>query len=71
MRKTVFFTLCFLSSIATAAEREMEEVKVTARPFRIMLEHISLSHRYNAITNRWYYVETKQTEEKRDGKEGA
>lgn len=69
MRKSVFFTLCFLSSIATA-EREMEEVKVTARPFRIMLEHISLSHRYNAITNRWYYVETKQTEEKRDLKEG-
>jgi len=69
MRKTVFFTLCFLSSIATA-EREMEEVKVTARPFRIMLEHISMTHKYNAITNRWYYVATKQTEEKRDGKEG-
>lgn len=69
MRKTVFCILCFLSSIATA-EREMEEVKVTARPFRIMLEHISMTHKYNAITNRWYYVATKQTEEKRDGKEG-
>ena len=69
MRKLAFFALCFLSSIATA-EREMEEVKVTARPFRIMLEHLSLSHKYNAITNRWYYVATKQTEEKRDEKEG-
>jgi len=70
MRKAVFFTLCLFSSIATA-EREMEEVKVTARPFRIMLEHISLSHKYNAITNKWYYVKTKQTEEKRVEKEGA
>lgn len=69
MRKLAFAALCFLSSIATGGE--IEEVKVTARPFRIMLEHISLSHRYNAITNKWYYVETKQTEEKRDGKEGA
>ena len=69
MRKYAFCILCFLSSIATASEK-MEEVKVTARPFRIMLEHLSLSHKYNAITNRWYYVETKQTEEKRDGKEG-
>lgn len=69
MRKALFFILCVFSSIATA-EREMEEVKVTARPFRIMLEHISMSHKYNAITNRWYFIETKQTEEKRDGKEG-
>jgi len=69
MRKYAFFTLCFLSSIATASN-EIEEVKVTARPFRIMLEQISLSHKYNIITNRWYYVATKQTEEKRDEKEG-
>tara|TARA_E500000318_G_scaffold102936_1_gene107589 strand:- start:768 stop:980 length:213 start_codon:yes stop_codon:yes gene_type:complete len=69
MRKTLFFILCVFSSIATA-EREMEEVKVTARPFRIMLEHISMSHKYNVITKRWYYVATKQTEDKRDEKEG-
>jgi len=69
MKKLAFFALCFFSSIATA-EKQMEEVKVTARPFRIMIEHISLTHKYNAITNRWHYVETKQNEEKRDGKEG-
>ena len=69
MRKCTFVVLCFLSSIATASEK-MEEVKVTARPFRIMLDHLSLSHKYNAITNRWYYVETKQNEEKRDEEEG-
>lgn len=69
MRKLAFAALCFLSSIATAGEK-MEEVKVTARPFRIMLDHISMTHKYNAITNRWYYVETKQNEEKRNGKEG-
>ena len=69
MRKYAFFALCFLSSIATAGEK-MEEVKTTARPFRVMLDHISMSHKYNAITNRWYYVAEKQTEEKRDEEEG-
>lgn len=66
MKKNLFFALCWLSVATTASAKEttkMEEVKVTARPFRIMLEHISLQHKYNVITNRWYYVETTQNEE--------
>jgi len=68
MRKYAFFALCFLSSIATAGETE--EVKVVARPFRVMLENISLHHKYNPITNRWYYVAPQAQDEKGDRKEG-
>lgn len=66
MKKNIFFALCWLAVATTVSAKEslhIEEVKVTARPFRIMLEHISLHHKYSAITNRWYYVETTQKEE--------
>lgn len=68
MSKYAFLAVCFLSSIATAGE--MEEVNVVVRPFRIMLENISLHHKYNPITNRWYYVSSAAQDDKRDGKEG-
>lgn len=46
---------------------EVEEVKVVARPFRIMLEHISLSHKQNPITKSWYYaVAEKDKEDSKD-----
>lgn len=59
--KHAFFVLCFLSSFATAGE--IEEVKVVARPFRIVLEHIQLHHKQNPITGNWYYVEAKQQQD--------
>ena len=63
--KHSFFALCFLSSMSTAGE--VEEVKVVARPFRIMLEHISLSHKQNPITKSWYYaVAEKDKEDSKD-----
>jgi hypothetical protein len=68
MRKLAMFALCFLSSIATAGE--IEEVVVKARQVKIVLNKLSLHHKQNPFTGNWYYVESKQTEEKRDGKEG-
>jgi len=58
MKKHVLLSLCFLFLHAGAyAKGEIEEVKVTARAIKIVLESIHRHHKRNPFTGNWHYVE--------------
>ena len=58
MKNLAILALCFLSSFASA--HDIEEVKVTARQVKIVMEKISEKHVQNPITGNWRYVEEKK-----------
>ena len=60
MRRIAVLALCLLSSLASA--KDIEEVVVTARQFRVILLNIQDTHKYNPITRRWYYDAQKEAE---------
>jgi hypothetical protein len=57
MKRMAIIALCLLSSFASA--KDIEEVVVKATRIRIVIDHISKSHKQDPITGNWYYVEAK------------
>ena len=53
MKRLVVLGLCLLSSLASA--KEIEEVVVVARQVKVILINIKETHRFNPITQKWYY----------------
>ena len=53
MKRLAVLALCLFSSLANA--KDIEEVVVVARQFRIVLISIQDTHQYNPITRMWYY----------------
>jgi hypothetical protein len=66
VKKLAVIALCLFSSIATA--KEIEEVVVVARQFRIVLISVKDTHRYNPITRSWYFYEKKASEKTEERK---
>ena len=72
MKKWALCALCFFSSMAQA--NDIEEVVVVARQVRVVLLSIVDTHRYNPVTQKWYYDEEKEraalAEKEAEGEEG-
>jgi len=69
MKKWAIIALCLTSSLASA--KEIEEVLVVGRQFKIVLTSIQQTHKQNPLTGNWYYVaeleeELKSLEEAND-----
>jgi hypothetical protein len=60
MRNLAIIALCLFSSVVSA--EDIEELVVTAKRVRVVIEHISSNHKQNPITGNWHYVETVQVE---------
>lgn len=54
MKNLAVIVLCLLSSVASA--KDIDELVVTAKRIRIVVEHISANHKQNPITGNWHYV---------------
>ena len=54
MKKWAVIAFCLTSSLASA--KEIEEVLVVGRQFKIVLASIQQTHKQNLLTGNWYYV---------------
>ena len=54
MKKWAIIALCLTSSLTSA--KEIEEVLVVGRQFKIVLTSIQQTHKQNPLTGNWYYV---------------
>ena len=61
MENLAVIALCLLSSFASA--KDIEELVVTAKRIRIVIEHLSTNHKQNPITGNWHYVQVAEKEE--------
>ena len=64
MKQLAVIAMCFLSSVASA--KDIEEVVVKASRIRIVIEHLSKTHKQHPITGNWHYVgEARQKPQER------
>lgn len=63
MKLWAVVALCFCSSFVSAST--IEEVVVTARQVKIVLERLQENHKQNPITGSWYFVETEKERDER------
>lgn len=61
MRNLAIIALCLFSSVVSA--KDIEELVVTAKRLRVVIEHVSTNHKQHPITGNWHYVEQVQVEE--------
>ena len=60
MRNLAIIALCLFSSVVSA--KDIEELVVTAKRLRVVIEHVSTNHKQHPITGNWHYVEQVQVE---------
>ena len=60
MRNLAIIALCLFSSVVSA--KDIEELVVTAKRLRVVIEHVSTNHKHHPITGNWHYVEQVQVE---------
>lgn len=58
MRNLAIIALCLFSSVVSA--EDIEELVVTAKRLRVVIEHVSSNHKQHPITGNWHYVEQVQ-----------
>ena len=64
MKNLAVIMLCLLSSVASA--KDIEELVVTAKRLRIVIEHLSVKHKQNPITGNWHYVAPTPAEQEKE-----
>ena len=67
MKNLAVIALCLFSSVVSA--KDIEELVVTAKRVRVVIEHISSNHKQNPITGNWHYVEQVKVEQPKIDKE--